>query len=126
MVLQVGGAIPLGASPSEYYLGWHDPGDGLWKLATLGNHGANGEYAGAYTVSYQTFLSSHGGWNGTKMLGAYGVDAANGQVWAVIDHNSNFGVTNLGNLIAVPEPSTMTMLAVGSLAGAWRLRRKRR
>jgi len=136
MVMQVDGVIPVGASPTDYYLGWNDPADGLWKLATLGNHGAAGEWAGAYTTSYQSFLDSHGGWNGAKMLGAFGVDAAAGQVWAVIDHNSSFGVTNLGTLVtgnatAVPEidPAglgTIVALVTGVLGIAERRRGTKR
>jgi threonine dehydrogenase-like Zn-dependent dehydrogenase len=52
-------------------------------------------------------------------LGDYGVNTANHTVWAVVDHNSDFGV--------VPEPSTLALLGAGAigLAGyAWR-RRKR-
>ena len=95
-----------------------------WVNAVLGNHGANGEYAGAYTESYQKFLTDHGGWNGAKMLGAYGLDVANSQVWAVIDHNSEFGMIN-GGILMVPEPSATVMAFGGALLGlGYRCRRR--
>jgi len=101
--------IPANATLEDFYLGWFDTGDSTWKNAVLGNHAANGSLAlaGGYAESYQQFLSSNGGWNATDMLGAYGVDATNNQVWAVIDHNSEFG--------AVPEPSTCALLALGGV-----------
>ena len=58
----------------------------------------------------------------SDILGAYGVQTtANGgpDVWAVINHNSQFAV--------VPEPSTLLLAALGlaGLAG-YRLRRRRK
>lgn len=100
--------IPAGAALTDFYLGWLDPGDNTWKNAVLGNHGADGSLAGGYFSSYQSFLSGNGGWNAANMLGAFGVDATSNQVWAVIDHNSEFG--------AVPEPSTYALLILGGAA----------
>jgi hypothetical protein len=58
------------------------------------------------------------------MLGAYGLDLANQQVWAVIDHNSDFGVTN-GGILVVPEPSSYLLAGLGIAGGWWQLRRRR-
>ena len=54
----------------------------------------------------------------SDILGAYGVDTSNHDVWAVINHNSQFAV--------VPEPSTLLLAALG-LAGmaGYRVRRRR-
>ncbi len=98
------------------YLGWFDPSDSTWKLATDGNHGTAGSLAGHYEMTYQQFLSNNGGWNANTMLGAQGVDTASGSVWAVIDHNSEFG--------AVPEPSTWALLALSGTILCFLLRRR--
>ncbi|MEN6451058.1 MAG: autotransporter-associated beta strand repeat-containing protein [Thermoguttaceae bacterium] len=53
------------------------------------------------------------------ILGHYGIDPATDTVWAVLNHNSQFAVA------AVPEPSTVALLAAGLLAVcfyAWRKR----
>ncbi len=129
MVLDLPEALPANATPADYYLGWWNAtangGAGSWVNAVLGNHGLAGGYAGAYTESYQQFLSDHGGWNGTAMLGAYGLDIQNKQVWAVIDHNSDFGAAN-GGILIVPEPSTYAVSLAGIACGGWGLWRRRR
>ncbi|MEI7780865.1 MAG: SUMF1/EgtB/PvdO family nonheme iron enzyme, partial [Planctomycetota bacterium] len=122
MVLEMQGAIPANATPGDCYLGWWDSsGAGAWVNAVLGNHGSDGTLAGAYTTSYQDFLTSHGGWNGTTMLGAYGLDLEHEQVWAVIDHNSDFGVASNGILL-VPEPTTWAMALAAWVCMGWHLR----
>lgn len=97
--------IQANADLHQIFLGWFDTGDSTWKNAVLGNHGDSGSLAGGYHLSYQNFLSTNGGWNAVTMLGAYGIDAENNQVWAVIDHNSDFAAT--------PEPGTSTFMGLG-------------
>lgn len=127
MVMDMSGYIPKDAQLDEYYLGWYDAtanaNAGGWVNAVYGNHGPNGSLAGGYEMSYAAFLSTYGGWNRDTMLGAYGLDVANGQVWAVIDHNSDFGVASDGVLV-VPEPATFVLL--GSAGLAWLAVRRRR
>ena len=102
---------------------WYNPVTGQWINAVLGNSdsgaGASGEtlaqMSGAYNASTDFNLSY------------YGVDVADGYAWAVLDHNSEFGVGNPNDPpLAVPEPSTWMMLISGLclLAFIPRLRRK--
>ena len=44
-----------------------------------------------------------------EILGAWGVDGVNQDVWAVVNHNSDFAV--------VPEPSAFVLAGFGLLAG---------
>jgi hypothetical protein len=65
-------------------------GTGGWVNAVLGNIATSGSLAGGDPTSYLQFLTDNGGWNGSTMLGAHGFDRANRQVWADIDHSSDF------------------------------------
>ena len=53
------------------------------------------------------------------VLGHYGIDTGSDTVWAVLNHNSQFAV-------AVPEPSTLMLLAAGLLGVLVFASRKRR
>ena len=130
MVLDMDGGIPDDATTADFYLGWWNEaangGTGAWVNAVLGNHGSAGSLAAAYTTGYQQFLTSHGGWNGTTMLGAYGLDLANDQVWAVIDHNSDFGVTHNGILVVTEPATAMLAISAATVARWWPRRRTKK
>jgi len=120
-LLHIWGLTELQAAAEDrLYLGCLDLGtDGLfgttddgWTRAVDGNIGGTPHYVGeqAYEPSYFA-------------LGDYGVDTANHEVWAVLNHNSQFAVGQSG---AVPEPSTITLLgagAIGLLVAAWSRRK---
>ena len=113
--------IPDWLDAEDVYIGWLDdnpisPTYNMWINAVDGNHGEAGGLAGFWDMDYLTFLSEHEGWDPDLMLGAYGTNKNTGQVWAVIDHNSEFQI--------VPEPSVWALLTAGL---AWLLfLRKRR
>jgi len=98
------------------FIGWIN-GSNSWVNAVSGNTGNNATvpqqgYAGAFS-SFQTTYGS----TLSNYVGAYGVDVGNGNVWAVLNHNSDFGV--------VPEPTTWALLAF-SLTTVMVFRRRRR
>jgi autotransporter-associated beta strand protein len=86
------------------YLGWLDTSSNTWVNAVEGNTGTN----------HVQFIN--GAYDGSLVLGHYGVDTANGTVWAVIDHNSAFAI--------VPEPTVAGLLVLGGVVLAARRRRK--
>lgn len=111
------------AHGDQIYLAWLNPngyanGQAQWVHATAGNFGSDGSKVfHNYQGSYSAFLGTLGSYTLADILGSYGVDTTNNQVWAVLNHNSEFAV--------VPEPSTMAMLLFGS-AMMWIVGRKRR
>ena len=103
-------ALLTGRIPERYvYLGWLNPNGGgagvpQWQNATLGNFGNNTVLLGEdYQGSFAAFQAQIGDTNLTDYIGAYGVDTVNHEVWAVVNHNSDFAV--------VPEPSTFALVA---------------
>ena len=85
---------------SSSFIGWLSGGS--WVNAISGNTGGTPNFVlGAYT---------------NQGLGSYGVDVTNHNVWAVLNHNSDFAV--------VPEPATWALLAF-SLTTVMVLRRCR-
>lgn len=111
--------VAPGLLDADGALGWFDSVDG-WELATAGNTGA-GSLAGSYSMSYAAFIAANGGsFNATTMLGAYGVDTATGEVWAVVNHNSDFAAINV-----VPEPGAVTLVTAAGVVLAVFRRRSR-
>jgi hypothetical protein len=109
-------------------LGWKNgPTATDWTTATVGNNGNNTQGSLAVTNfqgSWAQFLLANPGLTPSTLsdyLGSYGVDtspAGGGNVWAVLNHNSEFAV--------IPEPSTLVLGAIGILGfGIHRLRRKK-
>ena len=87
---------------STSILGWLNSSN-TWVNAVSGNTGGTPNFVlGAYS---------------NQGLGSYGVDVTNHNVWAVLDHNSNFAV--------IPEPATWALLAF-SLTTVMVFRRRRR
>ena len=104
-------AIALFGSEANAFLGWLDPNDNTWKNSVLGNTGGTPTFVnGAFDI------------NTDFVLGYYGVDTASSQVWAVINHNSTFGV--MGPVpVPVPEPSGALLTALTGMAVLLRRRR---
>ena len=102
--------------PGAIYLAWLDPTGGpggvpIWQNAVLGDDMRGPNAVAGYLGSYAHFTGAGGPGNGdslAQLLGSWGVDTANGDVWAIIDHNSQFAV--------VPEPSALTLIAIGGLS----------
>jgi hypothetical protein len=93
----------------DLYLGWFDPTDNDWKNAIVANSDG-----GASNRFVQGAYNSATDFN----LGTYGVDTANNVAWAVIDHNSIFGVANseLEPPAPAPEPTSAALLILGGCA----------
>ncbi len=97
-------AIELFGSEENVRLMWFDGVE--WINAVDGNVGGLANFVG--NASYNADLDF--------VLGNYGIDTENNEVWAVINHNSLFAVT-------VPEPSTLLLLG-GSLFGLFLANRR--
>jgi probable HAF family extracellular repeat protein len=114
-VLQLSYDPVLGASlfgsEANVRLGWFNPATQRWDLAVNGNIGG-------------TNLFIAGGFDGSLLLGHYGIDTDANIVWAVLNHNSDFGA--FGEVAAIPEPAQVAgifgLLAAG--AAAWRRKRR--
>ena len=103
-------ATSLFGSEANAVLRWMDPVSGLFENAVFGNSDGGAQshaFSGAYNPATEF------------VLGDYGVDTTNHVVWAVVDHNSEFGVGQVA-----PEPGTWVMLVSG--IGSLGLCRRRR
>lgn len=106
------------ASNGFLYVGWFEDvssaGGGNvptqeWVNAVDGNSAVGGSAVANFQGSYADFLISGlpNAGDLSATLGSWGVDTTDNTVWAIIDHNSEFG--------AVPEPASLSLLAVGAL-----------
>ena len=105
-------ATSLFGNEANAVLLWLDPVSGLFENAVVGNSDGGLQsqaFVGAYNPATEF------------ALGNYGVDTTNHVVWAVVDHNSEFGV---GIASPAPEPSQMALLVFG--AAGLVMRRHRR
>lgn len=81
-----------------------------WKLAVDGNTGGLAN-ATPFAGSFEDFLTANEDSNLETLLGSYGF--AEGTAWAVLNHNSDFGVGgSISDIAAVPEPGSAVALAV--------------
>jgi len=84
-----------------------------WINAVHGNSATGSKAVANYQGGFADFTAEYTDFMLSDYLGSYGVDTTNNKVWAVLDHNSEFGT--------IPEPMTAVLLGLG----AFMLRRKR-
>jgi len=104
------------------FVGWLDtrsesPTADSWINAVLGNSANLVSLEAAYSGSWADYQTDFAVASPASALGAWGVDADAGTVWAVVDHNSEFA--------AVPEPAGWLVVAVAAASGSlyrWRSR----
>lgn len=66
-----------------------------WELAVLGNSDG-GSGATFFVGSYADFKTTLGGAPLSTALSTYGVDSINNHVWAIVDHQADFGIGESG------------------------------
>ncbi len=99
----------------DSFLGWYN-GAGDWVNAALGNTGNNAFNMGdhiqlGFEGSFAEFQVLYGSYL-PDYIGAWGFTDTS--VWAVLNHNSDFGV--------VPEPSVVALVGLGCVAMLFRRR----
>ena len=106
-------------------LTWLNTNTNTWVNAIEGNSnyglsGAENAFGQRFRMSYDGYLSGRG--DGLPRLNDYGYDPTANTMWAVLDHNSEFGGSGFNT---IPEPSTYALLALGGaiILGAMRRRR---
>lgn len=101
------------ATEGGLHLAWLD--EAQWVNAVAGNSDIGDDAVARYWGSWDAFTNDYGS-DLNALLGSWGVDKGSAAVWAVLNHNSEFGVL-------VPEPGTWLMLLAAAVAGLL-LRRK--
>jgi autotransporter-associated beta strand protein len=120
------GSETAAAGNGLIYVAWLNS-SGQWQNAATANFGSGlaGDVFLDVQSSWDAFASIHQitDANVGNFLGSYGVDTAKHQVWAVINYSGH----SAGNtqFAVVPEPSTLFLLAIGSIAIRATVRRRR-
>lgn len=115
-VLQLAISSLPGIDPQVTFLAGLDTGSNTWVNAISLNTGNNATVAQqAFVGSFAAFQTANPG-PISSYIGAYGLDPANNNVWAVVNYGDSF--------VVVPEPSTALFLAAS--VGALGLTRRRR
>ncbi|MDY0168320.1 MAG: autotransporter-associated beta strand repeat-containing protein [Thermoguttaceae bacterium] len=104
------------ATQGGLHLAWLDGGQ--WVNAVAGNSAVGDDAVARYLGSWDAFTNAYGS-DLDALLGSWGVDTGGTSVWAVLNHNSEFGVL-------VPEPGTWLMLLAAGTAGLLLRRRGKR
>jgi hypothetical protein len=110
---------------NSLYLGEINTQTNTWQNAVLGNASGSKTLPGV-DESLATFLNSKlAGLSGSaadamlqSLLGSWGVDTANAEAWAIIDHG--------GTMAVVPEPTTALLLLSAGGVMLWYRRWRRR
>ena len=111
-------AMTFGGGVSQPYVSWWNGSQ--WVNAVDGNTGNNAQAAQmGWSGSFSAFQSLYGT-NLSAYMGAWGLDSGSHQVWAVLNHNSEFAVSG-----AVPEPSSLIVLGSGLMALGGVVRRRK-
>ncbi len=122
----LGGVETTLAANGLLVLGWLDTTMnepfGLWENSTAGNFGSGmpGDVFPNVQSSWDAFAAANAitDANFGNFLGSYGVDVVHHQVWAVVNHNSQFAT--------LPEPASWELLAAAAaLVGGLRAIRRR-
>jgi autotransporter-associated beta strand protein len=104
------------ATEGGLHLAWLDGAQ--WVNAVTGNSVTGDDAVARYFGSWDAFTNDYGD-DLNALLGSWGVDTGGASVWAVLNHNSQFGVL-------VPEPGTWLMLLAAAAAGLLLRRREKR